>query len=189
MAESPSEYKIGHKSYVKIQYRVRVVDGPVIKGAREPEVMDFVTGYRQVVPGLENRLQGHSTHEKLSFTVPAEEAFGPRFSELVVEKSKSECHFPAGMEPFVGMEMPVITGSDCGPDTATVREVKEDTIVIDCNHPLAGAALQYELEIVEARPARDNEVCAEWEDEKPASDCGCSNPCEIVLGREDSNYN
>ena len=74
--------------YVRIKYRVQIVDGPVLKGLNEPEIMDFVTGYRQVIPGLENRLIGHLTGETLSFTVPAEEAFGPRHQELEFEKSK-----------------------------------------------------------------------------------------------------
>ena len=42
--------------YVRIKYTVRIVDGPVLKGLNEPEILDFVTGYRQVIPGLENRL-------------------------------------------------------------------------------------------------------------------------------------
>ncbi|MBI5250463.1 MAG: FKBP-type peptidyl-prolyl cis-trans isomerase [Desulfomonile tiedjei] len=189
MSESSSEYRIGDKSYVKIKYRVRVAQGRVIKGAHEPELLDFVTGFRQVIPGLEDRLQGHSVSEKLSFTVPAEEAFGPRYQELVVEKNRSDFHFPAGMKPYTGMEIPVITGSDCGPETAVIRKIDEDTIVIDCNHPLAGAALEYDLEIVEARPARDNEICSEWDDEKSGSECACSSPCEIILGREGNDHN
>ena len=189
MSESFSEYKIGDKSYVKIKYRVRVAEGRMIKGAHEPEFLEFVTGFRQVIPGLEERLRGHSTNEKLSFVVPAEEAFGPRHDELVVEKKKSDFHFPAGMKPFTGMEIPVITGGDCGPESAVIRKITEDTITIDCNHPLAGAPLEYDLEIVEARPAGANDVCSEWEDEKDASDCASSSPCEIVLGREGNDQN
>jgi len=179
-----SKYIIGDKSYVKIKYRVKVAGGRTIKGANEPELMDFVTGFRQVIPGLEDRLRGHSMDEKLSFTIPPEEAFGPRFPELVVEKKRSEVYFPAGMTPCPGMEIPVITGADSGPDSAVIREVTEDTITIDCNHALAGAALEYDLEIVEARPAGANDVCSEWEDEKAQSDSACSSPCEIILGKE-----
>jgi FKBP-type peptidyl-prolyl cis-trans isomerase SlyD len=184
MSESSAEHVIGEKSYVKIKYSVRVANGRVIKGVPEPELMDFVTGFRQVIPGLEDRLRGHSVTQKLSFIVPAEEAFGPRHQELIVEKKKSDFHFPAGMKPFTGMEIPVITGSDCGPDTAIIRAITEETITIDCNHPLAGAALEYNWEIVEARPATATDMCSEWEDEKGESDCACSSPCELVLGRE-----
>ncbi len=185
----PQTYEITDRScYVKIGYRVRVVDGPVLKGAGEREVMDFVTGYRHVVPGLERRLVGHSPGESLSFTVPADEAFGPRHQELVFEKSKTDFHFPPGFEPHVGMELPLVTRGSGAPDTVMIREVRQDTIVVDLNHPLAGLALQYDLEIIEARPAKESDVCSEWEetgsDGNCGSDCG-SDLCQIVLGKED----
>ena len=68
---------------------------------------------------------------------------------------------------------------------------EDDTIVIDLNHPLAGAILQYELEIIEARPATSNDVCSEWDQQ--ASSCQ-DNVCgsliqEIVLQGEDFESN
>jgi FKBP-type peptidyl-prolyl cis-trans isomerase 2 len=58
--------------------------------------------------------------------------------------------------------------------------------VIDANHPLSGATLEYDLEIVEARPAKSSDVCSEWEAEKSDSceSCGCS-PHQITLGGEE----
>ena len=190
MVEFDSAYKIKNKScYVKIKYRVQTDDGKTLKGAIEPEVMDFVTGYRHVIPGLEKRLIGHSVGERLSLIVPPEEAFGQRVEELVIEKSKADFHFPAGWEPFVGMEIPIITMGD-GPDTVIIREIKEDTIVVDANHPLAGKALVYDLEIIEARPAAPTDICSEWEEEGGEQSCSgegtCSgSPCQITLGRND----
>jgi FKBP-type peptidyl-prolyl cis-trans isomerase SlyD len=167
---------------------VRVVDGPVLKGAGDPEIMDFVTGYRHVVPGLERRLVGHRSGESLSFTVPADEAFGPRHQELVFEKSKTDFHFPPGFEPYPGMELPLVTRGSDAPDTVMIREVREDSIVVDMNHPLAGLALQYDLEIIEARPATSSDVCSEWEETGSEGDC-CSEPCQIVVGGGDENVN
>jgi len=182
----PRDYAIeGASSYVKMRYTVRVVDGPVLKGAVEPEIMDFVTGYMQVIPGLEKRLIGHCTGESLAFSVPPEEAFGLRHDDLVIEKNKAEFHFPPGMEPFPGMEIPLISGNENAPDTVLIREVKEDTIVIDLNPPLSGAALQYELEILEARPATSTDVCSEWDQQKTDQAC-CPAVPEIVLGVEES---
>lgn len=175
------------KSYVKIKYSVSIFNGPLLKGGQEPEIMDFVTGYKHVVPGLEQRLIGHTVGESLSFVVPPEEAFGPRHNELVIEKNKSEFHFPEGFTPHPGMELPIITSNENGPDSARIKEVKDDTIVIDLNHPLAGAALQYELVIVEARPATSDDVCAEWDQEESSCQDGtcASSVQEIVLGGQD----
>jgi FKBP-type peptidyl-prolyl cis-trans isomerase 2 len=178
------------KSYVKIKYTVRVANGLILKGAHEPEVMDFVTGYRQVVPGLEMRLLGHEVGEKLSFSVPPEEAFGPRHQELIIEKSKRDFHFPPGMEPYPGMELPLVTGEGNAPDTVIIREVREDSIVIDANHPLSGATLEYGLEIIEARPAKSTDLCEEWEEQEGRKEepC-CSSPHQIVLGVQEPEAN
>ena len=172
-------------SYVKIRYKVKIVGGPILKGAEELEIMDFVTGYKQVIPGLETRLLGHVNGDKLSFEVPADEAFGLRNEDLVFVKKKEEFHFPPGFVPYPGMEISVICDADSGPDTVTIKDVRDDGIVIDFNHALAGHALAYEIEIVEARPSRSTDVCAEW-DKDPASQTSCGSvPQEIILGRED----
>jgi FKBP-type peptidyl-prolyl cis-trans isomerase SlyD len=179
-----AHYKIAESScYTKIRYQVRVAGGRVLKGALDPEVMDFITGYSQVVPGLEKRLIGHGAGEKLSFTVPAEEAFGPRHQELVFEKPLSDFHFPKGMSPRPGMEIPLLSEHPNAPDTLIIREVKDDGIVVDLNHPLAGADLEYDLQIVEARPATSNDICSEWEESATDSCCSSHAPV-IVLGEE-----
>lgn len=182
-AQGQTEFRVAEtKSYVKILYRVQVVDGPVLKGAEQPEEMDFVTGYGHVIPGLEQRLIGRVRGEKLSFTVPVEEAFGQRRDDLVVEKSKEDFHFPKGMEPYPGMELPLIANDSGAPDTVMIREVREHAILIDFNHPLSGLPLKYDLEIVEARPATETDVCGEWDEKGSSESCGGCSPHEIVLG-------
>ncbi|MDA8407460.1 MAG: FKBP-type peptidyl-prolyl cis-trans isomerase [Deltaproteobacteria bacterium] len=185
---SPSDYepyKIQDSgSYVKIRYRVRIVDGPSLKGSPELETMDFVTGYGHVIPGLEKRLVGETNGRKLTFDVPAQEAFGMRDEKMVFLKKIEEFHFPPGVKPFPGMEIPVICNDDEGPGSVTIKDVREDGIVIDFNHALAGFALGYELEIIEARHSRESDVCAEW-DKKGDDDFQRSClPHEIVLGED-----
>lgn len=192
MSEGSSLYKISERSsFVKIRYRVRIPDGLVLKGAQELEFMDFVTGYAQVVPGLEKRLVGRSIGEKMEFTVPPEEAFGPRYSELVIEKNRADFHFPPGMTPHIGMELPIIFSGSDGPDTVMIKAIKGDTIVVDANHALAGASLQYELEIVEARPATSEDICSEWDEQCGEGACGegescASGLCQMVLGKPET---
>ncbi|MGB6068519.1 MAG: FKBP-type peptidyl-prolyl cis-trans isomerase [Desulfomonilaceae bacterium] len=186
---APRAYKITDRScYVKIRYTVRVENGPVLKGDGEREVMDFVTGYGHVIPGLERRLVGRCAGEKLSFTVPPEEAFGQRHEELVIEKNRADFHFPPGYVPYPGMELPLIVNASDAPDTAMIREVREDSIIIDLNHALAGLALRYDLEIIEARPARPTDVCSEWEESASGGKC-CSDGDCAVLGVGDVNNN
>ncbi len=172
------------KSYVKIRYTVRIPQGPILKGAGQPEVMDFVTGYMQVVPGLENRLIGHCAGEKLSFTIPPHEAFGDRREDLVIEQPKDEFHFPQGVTPYPGMEIPLVSSGDNAPDTVVITAVREQTILIDLNPPMAGVPLHYDLEILEARAARSEDVCSEWTPETSEQAC-CPSVQQIVLGADE----
>ncbi|MEW6350774.1 MAG: FKBP-type peptidyl-prolyl cis-trans isomerase [Thermodesulfobacteriota bacterium] len=176
------------QSYVRISYTVKIADGPVLKGAGEPAEMDFVTGFRQVVPGLERRLVGKAAGMRLAFTVPAEEAFGTRNEELVIEKRAADFHFPPHIKPYPGMEIPLVAPGTAVPETVAIKEVRAESIVIDLNHPLAGAALEYDLHIVEARPASEQDICSEWQEAPCSESCGDScggRPHEIVLGVDD----
>lgn len=172
------------KSYVKIRYTCRAENGPILRGAEGPETMDFVTGFLHVIPGLEKRIMGSCVGTRLEFTVPPEEAFGERRKELVIEKDVNEFHFPAGMKPTPGMEIPILINEE-GPETAMIREVNDDRVVIDLNHPLAGVPLKYDLEIIEARPATDKDMCSEWE-QQSASDACCGSVPELILQGEES---
>ncbi len=188
MPASVTQYEIKpSRSYVRIIYTVKIADGPVLKGALEPAEMDFVTGYAQVVPGLERRLIGKEPGMRLAFTVPPEEAFGPRNEDLVIEKNAADFHFPPHIKPYPGMEIPLLASSSAAPETVAIKEVRDESIVIDLNHPLAGAALEYDLRIVEARPASEQDICSEWQDASCSESCGDScggKPHEIVLGSD-----
>mgnify|MGYP005839327405 CR=1 FL=1 len=185
-SESNYEVILGSKYYVKILYRVKIVGGPILKGSETPETMDFVTGYGHVIPGLEKRLLGHRRGDKLSFVVPPREGFGERHQELIFEKSWNDFRFPEGFQPYPGMQLPLVSNDPAAPDTVLIREVRESSIVIDCNHPLAGLSLEYDLEIIEARPARATDICSEWDEKESNPQTGCSScsPYEILLPGE-----
>jgi FKBP-type peptidyl-prolyl cis-trans isomerase 2 len=172
------------KTFVKLQYKVEIPGVRILKGAEAPEVMEFVTGYSHVIPGLEQRLIGHAQGEKLSFLVPAEEAFGERVQERVVEKDKSEFFFPEGFEPYIGMQLPIVTNYENGPESVRITDIRENTIVIDLNDPLAGHPLQYELEIMEVRPAKETDMCEQWDHPDNVS-TGCGGIQQLVLGKEE----
>jgi FKBP-type peptidyl-prolyl cis-trans isomerase SlyD len=179
-------YKIERKgSFVRIAYTVRAGGGPILKGANAPETLEFVTGYMQVIPGLEQRLSGHCQGEKLAFTVPPSEAFGERVADFVAQKPISDFHFPEGVQPYPGMELPLVSESENAPDTVIIKEVTGDSIVVDFNHPLAGIPLEYALEIAEARPAKPEDICGQWESSSDSESC-CSAPRQVVLGADES---
>jgi FKBP-type peptidyl-prolyl cis-trans isomerase SlyD len=144
---------------VSILYTVKLESGEIVKGDPAGEGLEhisFVTGYRQALPGLEDRLVGHQEGEKMEFTVPPEEAFGPYDQRLIVEKSFDE--FPEARDFIPGKWVLAQNPAHritCG---YFIREKKENSVLLDYNHPLAGKALCYTLTITEARPASGEEL-------------------------------
>jgi FKBP-type peptidyl-prolyl cis-trans isomerase SlyD len=144
-------------SYVKIRYSLRTGEGEYIKGdPREGfAILEIFTGYNQLIPGLEKRLVGVGAGQKMQPRLPVEEAFGPYRPDLVKEKGYDE--FPEGRQLEEGkwaVARDDTTGTAYG---YFVKEKKKTGIVLDYNHPLAGKELIYDLEVLEARPATEEE--------------------------------
>lgn len=159
-------------TYVKIRYCLRTADGEYIKGdPREGlAILEIFTGYNQLIPGLEKRLVGVRAGEKMQSRLPEEEAFGPYRPEMVKEKGYDE--FPEGRQLEQGkwaVARDETTGTAYG---YFVKEKKEDRVVLDYNHPLAGKELVYDLEVLEVRPATEEEQTL-------------LRPCEGPEGRRD----
>lgn len=154
-------------TYVKIRYCLKTADGEYIKGdPREGlAVLEIFTGYNQLIPGLEKRLVGKRAGDRMQPRLGPDEAFGPYRPERVKEKGYDE--FPEGRQLDEGrwaVARDEKTGTAYG---YFVKKKEEDRIVLDYNHPLAGKELIYDLEIVEARPATEEEQ-------------GLLRPCEAV---------
>jgi FKBP-type peptidyl-prolyl cis-trans isomerase SlyD len=145
-------------TYVRITYTVRLESGEILKGDPRTGLEDlgFVTGFNQVLPGLERRLIGLRYGDQAVFVVPAEEAFGVYDPSLVKKRKLTE--FPEGASLTAGTWM--VAQNDeyritCG---YYVKEKNPQSIVLDYNHPLAGKALHYQFEIVEVRPVTPEEL-------------------------------
>jgi len=145
-------------SYVVIKYTVKLEDGEVIKGDPEEGLahMEFVTGYNQVILGLERRLIGMSKGDKGQIAVPAEEGFGSYDPKLIQEKLYRE--FPEGRSLKEGRWVRATNPDHRVTFGYLVLEKKPDRIILDYNHPLAGKTLVYEFEVEEVREASQEEL-------------------------------
>ncbi|WAC08525.1 MAG: peptidylprolyl isomerase [Thermodesulfobacteriota bacterium] len=145
-------------TYVRIKYTVRLESGEILKGDPNEglECMDFISGFDQVLPGLEKRLIGLNQGDEITLTIPPEEAFGFYDPSLVKEKNFSE--FPEGKTLESGKW--VLAKNDkhkitCG---YFVKEKGLGSVILDYNHPFAGRTLTYCLNVVEVRPATQAEL-------------------------------
>ncbi|MQA31764.1 MAG: peptidylprolyl isomerase [Luteitalea sp.] len=133
---------------VKVHYTGRLDDGRIFDSSKEQDPLELTLGDTQVIPGIEEAVKNMEPGEAKTVMVPAERAFGPHQSELVVQVDRAE--FPAHIEPTVGQRLQV--RRDDGVVTEVrVAEVSDEEVILDANHPLAGQNLTFDLQLVEIR--------------------------------------
>jgi peptidylprolyl isomerase len=113
-----------------------------------PQPLEFTIGDGDVFAAIEQAVIGMAPGEKRTVRLSAEEAFGERDEELIFEMSREE--LPEGLEPEEGEVLEL--GGESEEEEGFpvwVAQITDDTIVFDGNHPLAGNALNFDLELVE----------------------------------------
>jgi FKBP-type peptidyl-prolyl cis-trans isomerase SlyD len=132
-------------SKVSIHYKLKIA-GDVIDSSEGREPLTYVQGSKQIIPGVEEHLEGMSAGDETEISIPPEKGYGPRNPEAIQTLPKSAFDSPDKMT--VGMT--VQGRSQQGqPFNAQVTEVSDDNITLDLNHPLAGKTLDFEFKIVE----------------------------------------
>lgn len=131
---------------VKIHYTGTLDDGSQFDSSAGRDPLEFEMGAGMVIPGFEKGVEGMEVGEKKNIHIPAEEAYGERREDMVMQFERSQ--LPEDLEPAVGMGLQM-QGPEGQPVPVTVTAVDEDNITIDANHQLAGQNLNFELELVE----------------------------------------
>lgn len=131
---------------VRIHYTGRLDDGRTFDSSEGREPIEFTLGAGQVIPGFERAILGMQPGETRTFTIPAEEAYGPYRPELVHRVPRAQ--IPPQVELYEGARL---EARDQGGNriALTVLEVSEEEVVLDANHPLAGEDLTFEVRLVE----------------------------------------
>ena len=133
-------------STVKVHYTGKLADGEVFDTSDGKEPIEFTLGQGQLISGFEKGLIDMKLNEKKTINMTKDDAYGEVNETLIQEVKKTD--LPQDMEPKVGMGL-VSKSPDGQEINLMVVEVKEETIVIDGNHPLAGRDLIFDLEVVE----------------------------------------
>jgi FKBP-type peptidyl-prolyl cis-trans isomerase SlpA len=131
---------------VKVHYTGKLSNGDVFDSSLEREPLEFQMGQGQLIPGFENGLIDMSVNEKKTIVIPSAEAYGESRPELVQEVPNDK--LPPEIKPEVGMGL-VSTTPEGQEIQLVVKEVKDNAIVVDGNHPLAGQELTFEVEVLE----------------------------------------
>lgn len=139
---------------VSIAY-VLTVDHEQVASADASEPLEYLHGAQEILPGLEEALEGRRIGDKFSVTLPPDKAYGDYDEENIEELDRED--MPDTDEFEVGMVVDV-EDEDGYNYLAYIKEITGDTIVLDFNPPLAGKTLSYDVEVLAVRPASDDEV-------------------------------
>ena len=140
--------QVKENNTVKVNYTGKLSDGQVFDSSEGKEPIEFTLGQGQLIPGFEKGLIDMELNEKKTITIAKEEAYGEINNDLIQEVEKTQ--LPEDMTPEVGMGL-VSKSPDGQEMNLLVVEVREESIVIDGNHPLAGKELIFDLEVVEIK--------------------------------------
>ena len=131
-------------SKVKFDYTL-TVDGKVIESSEGKAPLEYTHGQGMIIPGLEKALEGLKVGQTTKVTVPPEEAYGPVNPQGVLDLPKSQ--LAPGAQAVQGSIL-TVQNKDGQSFNGTITEVKEESIVIDFNHPLAGKQLTFDVKVV-----------------------------------------
>lgn len=141
--------QVQHGDKIKVHYHGKLRSGETFDSSNGREPLEFTVGSGQVIKGFDEGVKGMEVGEKKTVEIPVGEAYGEKQQEMIIEFPKDQ--FPPDMKPEVGMQLMMSNGSG-QQFPVTVAEVKEDSVVLDANHPLAGQDLIFDLELVSIEP-------------------------------------
>jgi FKBP-type peptidyl-prolyl cis-trans isomerase SlyD len=137
-----------------LNYILKDKDGEIIDQSDDGSFM-YLHGARNIIPGLENALEGKQSGDKTSVVIEPEDAYGERSLEKIQRVPLSM--FPDDIELKEGMQFEA-EGSDGAPALVTVTAIDAGEVVVDGNHPMAGIQLHFEVDLVEVRDATEQEL-------------------------------
>jgi len=130
---------------VTVHYTGKLDDGTVFDSSIEREPLQFAIGGGNLIPGFEQAVIGMSPGESKTQSIPAAEAYGDHYSEMVVVVSREQV--PPEMPISLGQQLQ-IQQSDGQIVPVLITDMTEDDITLDANHPLAGEDLVFEIQLL-----------------------------------------
>ena len=140
---------------VSLHYTLKDKDGEVIDSSDGRDPMAYLHGADNIVPGLEKELLGKSVGDSIETVVPAAEGYGEREGPGPQPIPLSAFPEDAGLKS--GMQI-AVQGPDGQPMPLWVIDIKDDQVMVDAEHPLAGVNLHFTVEITGLRAASEEEI-------------------------------
>jgi FKBP-type peptidyl-prolyl cis-trans isomerase 2 len=141
--------QVKENDVVKVHYTGKLENGQIFDSSQDREPLEFTVGEGKIIPGIENAVIGMNPGDNKEVTVSPENAYGEYRDDMIGEIPKEQ--LPEDIEPQIGMEL-VARNEQGDEQVIRIKEIKDSSIVIDANHPLAGEKLYFNLQLLEVNP-------------------------------------
>ncbi len=134
---------------VKVHYHGKLRSGETFDSSEGREPLEFTVGSGQVIKGFDDGVRGMNIGDKRTVEIECADAYGEKEEERIIEFPKTQ--FPPDMKPEEGMQLMMNDGEGQS-IPVVITEVREDTVLLDANHPLAGQDLIFDIELIANTP-------------------------------------
>ncbi|MFI3196763.1 MAG: peptidylprolyl isomerase [Methylococcaceae bacterium] len=146
--------QVADNTAVSIHYTLTNDEGEVLDSSIGDEALVFLQGSGNIISGLEKAMVGKVAGEKFNVRIAAEEAYGELMEDMIQVISRDMFEGVDDIE--VGMQFHADVSFGTG--VVTVVSIDEENVTIDGNHPLAGVALTFDVEVIDVRAATEEEA-------------------------------
>lgn len=145
--------KIGKEKVVSIHYTLKDNSGKVLDSSSGKQPLLYIQGIGNLIPGMEEGLEGKAKGDKVEIKVSPEKGYGVRDEKMIQKIPRSAF---GGQDVKKGMQFHA--GTSQGSQVVTVTDVALDMITVDANHALAGVELNFSVEVLDVRNATRDEL-------------------------------
>ena len=138
--------KVKEGDVVKVHYTGKLTNGEQFDSSKGREPLEFTVGAGQMIKGFDDAMPGMSVGEKKTINILPGDAYGEKDEQAMIEFPKA--NIPPDMKLEPGMQLQ-LRNENGQPFPVTVAEIKDDVIVLDANHMLAGKELVFDIELME----------------------------------------
>lgn len=137
--------KVEDGTQVKVHYTGKLNDGTVFDSSQDKDPLEFTMGKGEVIPGIEDAVRDMDQGESKQVSIGKDQAYGDRRDDMIIDVPKDK--FPEEIPQDVGQQL-MLKHPEGQEFPAVIVDVKEETVTLDANHPLAGEDLNFEIERV-----------------------------------------
>jgi len=147
--------KIETDKVVSIDYTLKDEQGAVIDTSNERGPLSFIFGNGTIIPGLEKELDGKEKGDEFSVTVEPKDGYGEYDDARIFEVGKEQFQDPEKIEEGMQVQAQDNQGNV---QLLTIRNIADEKVTLDANHPLAGQTLFFDVTVSDVREASDEEL-------------------------------